>query len=176
MNPWLGLDLGGTNLKAVAVSPEGEEIERAHCPIQDDGAASWRTAVKNQVEQFSAKYGVPANVGLAAPGLVARDGRSIAFMPGRLQGLENFDWSEFLGIETRVSNNAHAALAGEAWIGAARGTKNAFMLTLGTGVGGAILADGRILRGHIGRAGHLGHLCLDINGAPDIIDIISNRG
>ena len=43
------------------------------------------------------------------------------------------------------------------------------MLTLGTGVGGAVLADGRILRGHLGRAGHLGHICLDINGAPDIV-------
>jgi glucokinase len=114
-------------------------------------------------------HGLPVSAGLAAPGLASRDAKSIAFMPGRLQGLENFSWSDFLGLETRVFNDAHAAMAGEAWLGAARNCQNAFLLTLGTGVGGAILLDGRVARGHIGRAGHLGHICLDLDGAPDIV-------
>jgi glucokinase len=67
-----------------------------------------------------------------------------------------------------VLNDAHAALLGEIHAGAARGRRHAYLLTLGTGVGGAVFADGRLLTGRIGRAGHLGHLCLDPDGAPDI--------
>jgi glucokinase len=69
-----------------------------------------------------------------------------------------------------VLNDAHAALLGEAWIGAARGCKNVAMLTLGTGVGGAVLCDGRLLRGAIGRAGHLGHVVVDAEGPPDLVN------
>jgi glucokinase len=65
-------------------------------------------------------------------------------------------------------NDAQAALLGEVWRGAARGARNAILLTLGTGVGGAALVDGRLLRGHIGRAGHLGHVSLDPGGSPDV--------
>jgi glucokinase len=66
-----------------------------------------------------------------------------------------------------VLNDGHAALLGEAWMGAARGFANVILLTLGTGVGGAAMVDGRLLRGHIGRAGHLGHSSLDPDGPPD---------
>ncbi|BCM88506.1 fructokinase [Abditibacteriota bacterium] len=166
----LGIDLGGTNLKIVAVTPDGETLERVTAPTNDDGAAGFRGAVRREVEGVRQKHGQPAFVGLSAPGLASRDARSITWMPGRLQGLELFDWSEFLGYETRICNDAQAAMAGEAWLGAARGCENAFLLTLGTGVGGAILLDGRVARGHIGRAGHLGHICLDIDGVPDIVN------
>ena len=57
---------------------------------------------------------------------------------------------------------------GEVWQGAAAGAKNVILLTLGTGVGGAAMVDGRLLKGHIGRAGHLGHVSLDPDGPPDI--------
>ncbi|MEZ5304727.1 MAG: ROK family protein [Verrucomicrobiales bacterium] len=65
-------------------------------------------------------------------------------------------------------NDAHAALLGEVWLGAAKGCADAFMLTLGTGVGGAAVCGGRLLRGAIGRAGHLGHIALDFQGEGDI--------
>ena len=68
-----------------------------------------------------------------------------------------------------VLNDAHAALLGEVWKGAARGATNAILLTLGTGVGGAAMVDGRLLRGHLGRAGHLGHVSVDFEGAPDSV-------
>ncbi|MCB1210717.1 MAG: ROK family protein, partial [Verrucomicrobiales bacterium] len=82
-------------------------------------------------------------------------------------GIEGFVWADFLERRVRVLNDAHAALLGEVWVGAARGVRNAFMLTLGTGVGGAIFADGRLLQGHIGRAGHLGHVSIDAAGSMD---------
>jgi glucokinase len=84
-------------------------------------------------------------------------------MPGRLIGLEGLDWAQFLESPhpIPVLNDAHAALLGEVWMGAARGLRDVFMLTLGTGVGGAAMVDGHLLRGHLGRAGHLGHITLD---------------
>jgi glucokinase len=110
-------------------------------------------------------------LGLAAPGLAARDGLSIANMQGRLQGLEGLVWKDLLETSRPVPvlNDAHAALLGEAWKGAAAGYRHAVLLTLGTGVGGAILADGRLFKGHNGRAGHFGHLCLNPDGPPDIV-------
>ena len=92
-------------------------------------------------------------------------------MPLRMDGLEGFDWGRFLERADAVSvtNDAHAALLGEVWQGAARGKTDAVLLTLGTGVGGAILADGHLLRGAIGRAGHLGHLSLDPHGPISIL-------
>jgi glucokinase len=67
-----------------------------------------------------------------------------------------------------VLNESQAALLGEVWRGAARGASNAVLITLGTGVGGAAMVDGRLLRGYLGRAGHLGHVCLEVGGEADI--------
>jgi glucokinase len=79
------------------------------------------------------------------------------------------DWTDYLGASPPVTvlNDAHAALLGEVWRGAARGMQNVFLLTLGTGVGGAAMVDGHLLCGAMGRAGHLGHTVLDWHGPPD---------
>jgi len=169
MTSAVGLDLGGTQIKGVVVTPAGEILRREMRATNDDGTDSraWAGVAKGLADEL----GGALPVGLSAPGLAARDGRSIALLPGRLRGIEGLDWTEFLGRArpVPVANDAHSALAGEAWIGAARGLQNAILLTLGTGVGGAILADGKILRGHLGRAGHLGHTCLDVHGPPSIV-------
>ncbi|MCS5659801.1 MAG: ROK family protein, partial [Dehalococcoidia bacterium] len=96
--------------------------------------------------------------------------RAIGYMPGRLEGLEGLDWTTALNmdIEIQVVNDAHAALLGEVWQGSARWMNDVIMLTLGTGVGGAILTGGKLLKGSIGRAGHLGHMTVDFEGEPDI--------
>lgn len=164
----LGIDLGGTQIKAVVVTAAGEVVCREARPTgaTEKKASSWAETVR----ALAAELGKDLPLGVSAPGLAARDRRSIAFLPNRLPGLERLDWTEFLGRRqlVPVSNDAQASLAGEAWIGAARGMRDVVMLTLGTGVGGAILAGGRILRGHIGRAGHLGHTCLDLHGDTSI--------
>ncbi|MBI5380729.1 MAG: ROK family protein [Opitutae bacterium] len=175
----LGIDLGGTNVKAVAFAlADGRECFRQTAPTRDgqsvDGVPAWAAAVRSLVAACANQLGgPPARIGLAAPGLAALDERSIAFMPGRLQGLEGWDWTNFLATPAPVPvlNDAGAALLGEVWQGAARGLRDVFMVTLGTGVGGAVLSDGRLLRGKIGRAGHLGHISLDPHGAPDITRI-----
>jgi glucokinase len=110
-------------------------------------------------------------VGVCAPGLAAADERCIAHLPGKLAGLAGLDWTTALGRTALVPvlNDAHAALLGEVWAGAARGRRHVVLLTLGTGVGGAVLCDGHLLRGAIGRAGHLGHMSLQIDGPVSIV-------
>ncbi|HEX6716537.1 MAG TPA: ROK family protein [Pyrinomonadaceae bacterium] len=61
-------------------------------------------------------------------------------------------------------------MLGEVWQGAAKGYRNVILLTLGTGVGGAVLVDGRLIKGQIGRAGHLGHISVNSDGPPDIVN------
>ena len=167
----LGIDLGGSSVKAVAVTPAGERLAHLSQPFDASAPGDWARLVQRTVQELEAQQGSPATaIGLAAPGLAARDGRSIARMPGRLQGLEALDWTEFLQASQTVPvlNDAHAALLGEAWLGAARGFQNVFMLTLGTGVGGAAIVDGKLLKGALGRAGHLGHVPVDLDGPRDI--------
>ena len=172
MSYFLGIDLGGTNIKAVCVTEAGAIIDQASRATEDNASGIFAQHVAALVEELQRKHGEAARIGLSAPGLAARDGRSISFMPGRMQGLENLDWTDLL--ETKhsvlVLNDAHAALLGEIWLGAGKGVRNAFLLTLGTGVGGAAFCDGRLLKGQLGRAGHLGHISLDIHGAKDIVN------
>ncbi len=168
----IGVDLGGTNIKIVAVSEEGQMLERSTCETQTDFPGSWVETIRQRIKEIENDQAESARwIGLAAPGLAALDSLSIASMPGKLRGLEGLNWTDSLQTSHRVPvlNDAHAALLGEAWIGAAVGYRNAVLLTLGTGVGGAILAEGRLFKGHIGRAGHLGHLSLNPDGPPDIV-------
>ena len=166
----IGVDLGGTNIKIVVISNEGDVLEYLTCDTADaDG--SWAQTIKQNLDLIQTQRGqAPCHIGLAAPGLAAKDGRSIAYMQGRLKGLQGFVWQDFLGSRVVVLNDAHAALLGEVWRGAAKGYLNAILLTLGTGVGGAALIDGRLIKGQIGRAGHLGHVSVYSDGSPDIVN------
>jgi glucokinase len=183
MNCAIGLDLGGTNIKGLAVTREGKVLAELVSPTAEPRESSlsrvrenlphWTENVRQAVQQLRRKAGRNiAWMGVAAPGLPARDQRSIAFMPGRLPGLEGLVWQKFLHVRHAVPvlNDAQAALLGETWHGAARRARNALLLTLGTGVGGAALVDGQLLRGHLGRAGHLGHISLNPDGPLDIVN------
>lgn len=166
----IGIDLGGTSIKAMAISGEGEVLSKINRPFDSEKKLDWAEKIRALVAELQSKQGDAATaIGVSAPGLAAGDSRSIAFLPQRLQGLEGLIWSDYLQtpFAVPVLNDAHAALLGEVWLGAARGLHNVIMLTLGTGVGGAAMVDGHLLRGHIGRAGHLGHISLDPNGPPD---------
>lgn len=165
---YLGLDVGGTGLKALVCDARGHVLREARCATADDGTEAWLQRAAALVHELGGSQ--VAGVGIAAPGLASPDGSRIAHMPGRLAGLAGLDWRRYLKLScpVRVLNDAHAALLAEAWCGAARGASDVLMITLGTGVGGAAMVDGRLLRGHLGRAGHVGHLCLDPDGPPGI--------
>src|SRR6185295_19953134 len=144
----IGIDLGGTNIKILAVSQVGQILDRSSSETERNSPAAWTRTIKTKIAELEDTQKEPAQwIGLAAPGLAARDSLSIASMPGKLGGIEGLNWTEALQTShpVPVINDAHAAMMGEVWLGAAVGFSDVVLLTLGTGVGGAILADGRLL-------------------------------
>lgn len=161
----IGIDVGATNVKAVAMDRAGTWLQRTTRPTGD--FAAWSAGVRTLIGDLEAAQGQAASgIGLATPGVIAADGLSVATTSGKMPGLDGVNWTDFLArpVPVPLLNDAHAALLGETWIGAGAGFQNALLLTLGTGVGGAILADGRLLRGWRGLAGHLGHVTLNADG------------
>jgi len=168
----IGIDLGGTRIKAIAIDESGKILHRHYQPTNDVNDTVWKNAVAESVKKIQSKLSdVKSIVGICAPGLPNSVNTAIGFMPGRLKGLENFIWSDFLKTETVVLNDAISAMMAEARFGAAKGKKNVIMLTLGTGIGGAILIDGKPYQGAFNKAGHIGHMVIDSDGKPDVIGI-----
>jgi glucokinase len=165
----IGCDIGVTNVKTVLASLAGEVLSK-HMTETHADSPDWATGVKRHLDGLQAAHGPAQSVGIAAPGIAAPSGESIFWMRGRLDQVQGLNWTRHLGRSgpVPVINDAQAALLGEVWQGAARGSRNVAMLTLGTGVGGALMVDGRLLRGAVGRAGHLGHISLDPAGSADV--------
>lgn len=178
----IGIDLGGTRIKAVAIDQTGNILHQHYQPTNDGNDYVWKNAIAEAVKEILDKVeSSDILIGISAPGLPNAENSAIAFMPGRLQGLENFNWTGFLKTRTFVLNDAIAAMMAEARYGSAKGLKNVVMLTLGTGVGGAILIDGKPYQGSFNKAGHIGHMVIDSEGEPDCIgmpgsleDVIGN--
>jgi glucokinase len=169
MNFTIGIDLGGTRIKAVAIDAQGNLLHQLYLATHDGDGQIWKDAVRDAVDNLLSRLSIKSShIGISAPGLPNEKNTAIAFMPGRMQGLENFNWSDFLQMETRVLNDAVAAMIAEASFGAAKNKKNVVMITLGTGVGGAILIDGKPYQGSFSKAGHIGHMVIDHQGDPDI--------
>jgi glucokinase len=167
----IGVDVGGSFVKLVAVEPDGRVIHRARMATDTSSPASLPDAIARALDEVRSTHGPAVAVGLASPGLVRRGDNHVHWMQGRLDVVQGLDWTAALRRDSAVSvlNDAQAALLGEVWLGAGRGCRDVVLLTVGTGVGGAILADGRLLAGHTGRAGHLGHITVDAAGSPDIV-------
>jgi glucokinase len=171
MTTAIGIDLGGNNIKGVLINAAGEVLDHAfqstgHKETVSNGDhQQWKHSVALMIRELKTKSpdAVEA-IGVAAPGLPNKDNSAIRVMPGRLNGLENLDWADYLGEKkVWVINDAHAAVMAEAKFGAGKGIKNLVMLTLGTGVGGGIIINGELYQGNYQMAGHLGHMTLDIN-------------
>jgi glucokinase len=172
--PAIGIDLGGTRIKAALVDrADGRLLQQAMRHTEDGAWVGKLPRFVSHVADLIAELETAAGhqalpVGLAAPGLASPKGRSITWMPGRMDGLEGLDWTDRLGRPVRVLNDAQAALLAEVAFGAARGCRDVLLLTLGTGVGGAVWSGGRLLTGANGRGGHLGHISLDWQAPRDV--------
>jgi len=164
--PTIGIDMGGTNLRVAVVDRQGgvREDERVETPDEIDAVLDAMTEVVTPMLARTPSIGA---VGVGVAGLVDREG-TVHYAPnlpmlvevplGRLL-------AERLPRPVVVDNDANVAGWGELTHGAAVGVSNALVVTLGTGVGGAILLDGRIVRGAHGFAAEIGHWQLDPRGA-----------
>jgi glucokinase len=165
--PTFGIDLGGTNVRCGVVDEHGNILEEQRAPNRRD--ASWPEIVDAMVGLVRAL--APAHpdataVGVGAAGLVTRDGH-IRYAPN-IPGFRNAPVRDALAGELDlpvfVDNDANAAAHGELRHGAARGARYALVITLGTGIGGGIIARGRVIRGAHGFAAEIGHFQIDPHG------------
>ena len=179
----IGIDLGCTNIKAVLVDEAGKILHQTRQETREHDDRHWKEAVRTIIKGLREHAsGLVNAVGLCAPGLANDDNTCIACMPGRLPGLENFNWTDFTQEKVFVLNDAHAALTAEASFGAAKGLQHVVLLTLGSGVGGGILINGNLYQGLSQMAGHFGHTTVnahmhtrDVTNMPGSIeDAIGN--
>jgi glucokinase len=164
----LGIDIGGNQIRAGMVNEEGAILASRTTPTPADLDAflpSLQDAIRWLVESTD----LPSGVGVGCKGTINPDTTCIESLQGHLHFLQGLRITDIVGLPLEVpvfaDNDARVALAGEMVWGAARGRENVLMLTLGNGVGGAALVNGRLLRGHSGMAGHLGHLTVNPHGA-----------
>ena len=158
----IGIDLGCTNIKTVVIDEEGHVLHEDRRETHEQNDAHWKETIRTLIHDYKKKSTINS-IGLCAPGLANPNNTCISFMPGRLPGLENFDWSDFIQERVYVLNDAHSALTAESSFGAAKGLQHAILLTLGTGVGGGILIDGKLYQGQSQMAGHFGHSTVEAN-------------
>ncbi len=162
----IGVDLGGTKVLAGAVDAHLRVHHRAYRLSRP--AAALQSIVDAVDEAREAMSGEVRAVGLGIPCVVhPASGVAMACNHLPLVDMPVRDlMAERLGVPVVVDNDANAALVAEARFGAAVGASNVVMLTIGTGVGGGLLVDGRIVRGASGAAGELGHVVIDEGGPP----------
>lgn len=160
----LGLDLGGTNIKIVVLAKNGDESEIVSKDSVETGAADGPDAVTDNIIDAGRVAMATADIdtlGLGVPGHFDRDtGRVLLFpnLPGDWRGFPmRRRIEDALGLPTRMINDARAFTLAEGTLGAGRGCSTVACITLGTGVGGGLMIDGRLHRGAFGVAGELGH-------------------
>jgi len=165
----IGIDIGGTRLKAALVSSDGVISEkRVEQSRMRDAYPALRDQIIHVVRELSDVAGFkPAHVGIGVAGLVDAARRRVLAAPN-CPGVVNQpltdDLEQATGVRCLMDNDANVMALGERFIGAAQGCDDLVAVTLGTGVGGAIISGGRLIRGHTGGGGEIGHVCIDRNG------------
>lgn len=167
----LGIDLGGTTVKVGVVNHRGVIVGRGQRATEvEKGVEGVIGNIALAVEDALSAAGVHKEdldgAGMGSPGICDTQ-RGVVVRAGNLHFL-NVPvaplLSERLGLPVKLENDANAAALGEQWCGAARGSNHVIMFTLGTGVGGGLILDGRIYSGSTGWAGELGHIPIVENG------------
>jgi glucokinase len=163
----VAMDIGGTNIRAALVSPSGQIVKREQ--RRTVPARGFELIFIDVIEMLANMVGATAEVigiGMAAPGPLDPKAGVIISTP-------NLGWKnvplkepieERLHLPVYVDNDSNMAAFGEKWLGAARGVNDFVCITLGTGVGGALVWNGKLYHGATGAAGHIGHCTIDPDG------------
>ena len=166
----LGVDIGGTNTKYGIVNHRGEILEKGSLKTEDYPAAEdFVTALYEKVSPLILKHCGHKHfdgIGVGAP--------NANYYTGTIEQAPNLRWkgvvpfakimTEKFGVPCKMTNDANAAALGEMMFGAARGMRDFIMITLGTGVGSGIISNGKLIYGHDGFAGELGHTIVKPGG------------
>lgn len=169
MTEIIGIDLGGTAIKLGRFNRDGNCLESLTIPTPQPATPTAVLDAMVDAIAFINPNRTAVAIGVGTPGPADAAGR-IAIVGINLDSWQNIplaDWLEAkTGLPTIIANDANCAGLGEAWLGAGRQFRNLILLTLGTGVGGAIILDGKLFVGHGGAAGELGLVTLNPDGPP----------
>ncbi len=168
----IGVDLGGTNLRAAAVDQDGNLLAQVSASTSPEkGREHVINEIVESIQGLRSKQleGRFAGVGIGVPGFILMD-KGVVLNSNNLAFLENIplrdEIERRLGAPVILENDANAAALGECWIGAGADVNDLVLLTLGTGIGGGIVYKGRVMHGFLGMAGELGHITVVPNGNP----------
>lgn len=162
---YLAVDIGGTKMLSGVVSLDGRVLVRDRCDTPTIGAWDALAALVGRVQSLAEPYEL-IGCGVGCGGPMSDDGDKVS-------NLHITEWQDFplrssltelTGLTTYVDNDAKAIVLGEVWCGAAVGHRDVIGMVVSTGVGGGIICDGRLLDGHTGNAGHIGHVTVVPNG------------
>jgi glucokinase len=174
MRQWVGIDVGGTTIKGAAVTEDGRIAAKAERDtLPEKGTAFVLDAMaqlaRDVVKMAGWNWEQVSGVGVGVPAF-------IDFEKGTVERAVNLFWYDVPLVEEMskrldgkpiaIENDANAAALGEAWVGGGKGFRDALCVTLGTGVGGGIVVDNKIVHGSNGMAGEIGHITIDPNGRP----------
>lgn len=156
----IGLDIGATKIDAVRVEA-GKVVQSAHVPTDKSSPHAFIKQVRGLIDELGGK--VPVGIGI--PGQIDAAKGVLFFAPNL--GFKNIKIREELALEkVFLLNDVRAAGLAEWRFGEGRGLKNFVNVVLGTGIGGMVVADGKVIEGTQGLAGEVGHITVDYNGAP----------
>ena len=165
-----GIDLGGTTAKVGLFTTAGELLEKWEVPTDTSNAGehileNLAAAVQGKMQEKGLTADQMEGVGIGVPGPVLNS-RIVPIICANLGGWGNRNVAEELsallgGIKVLVGNDANVAALGEIWVGAAKGCRSAVMVTLGTGVGGGVIVNGRVIDGAHGAGGEIGHITVN---------------
>ena len=167
----IGVDLGGTNLRIAALDDKGQLLEKVTLGVKvfqgrDQVIDAMCEAIAELVEKHKG-HAELAGIGVGIPGIIdlkAGTLRACPNLPGWAQFPVQAEIERRLNTRVLLENDANVAALGEKWLGAARHVDDMAMLTLGTGVGGGLVLEKKILHGMTGMAGEFGHMTIDENG------------
>lgn len=167
-----GVDIGGTTIKMGFFETSGKLIDKWEIKTNtanggSDILSDVAKAIDNKLAQEAISKDEVQGIGIGVPGPVRSDGvvnRCVNLGWGVLNVAEEL--GALTGLEVRVGNDANVAALGEMWQGGAKGCKDVIMVTLGTGVGGGIIVDGKVVAGFNGAGGEIGHITVN----PDEIE------
>lgn len=163
MKKFIGLDIGGTKIKYGIVNDSGEVINKFEMPTEaDKGVSNLIYKVINIIELLLNENKEINGIGISTAGIVDSNKGVIIYANDNLPGYTNTKLKEILekkfNIQAIVNNDVNSAAMAEHWIGAGKNIKTFFCMTIGTGIGGAIVMDGKIYKGTNFRAAEIGYL------------------
>ncbi len=163
---YLGIDLGGTNLKSGIIDDSGELVFQSSQPTDAiNGPESVISDIEKIFKQLSYTYPEIKTVGIGVPGVITNEG--VIKVSPNLPGWIDIPLKKLLlgkiSLPISIDNDANAGALAELELGSGRNTKNFLYVTLGTGVGGTIIYNNEIFRGESGGAGEIGHMIIDMN-------------